>query len=72
MFDASSPSASLGDVLIIEDEADIRDLIQYNLERAGFKTRTAKNGQMSQIKLLSSDEVSKQIGNPLLHITDCP
>ena len=45
MFDASSPSASPGDVLIIEDEADIRDLIQYNLERAGFKTRTAKNGQ---------------------------
>lgn len=45
MFDASSQSAPLGDVLIIEDEADIRDLIQYNLERAGFKTRTAKNGQ---------------------------
>ena len=45
MFDASSSSASLGDVLIIEDEADIRDLIQFNVERAGFKTRTAKNGQ---------------------------
>lgn len=45
MFDASSQSAPPGDVLIIEDEADIRDLIQYNLERAGFKTRTAKNGQ---------------------------
>ncbi len=33
-----------GDVLIIEDEADIRELIQFNLEREGFKTRTAKNG----------------------------
>jgi DNA-binding response OmpR family regulator len=33
-----------GDVLIIEDEADIRELIQFNLEREGFKTRVAKNG----------------------------
>lgn len=45
MFDASSPAVSLGNVLIIEDEADIRDLIQFNVERAGFKTRVAKNGQ---------------------------
>ena len=33
-----------GDVLIIEDEADIREIIQFNLEREGFKTRTARNG----------------------------
>ena len=33
-----------GDILIVEDEADIRELIQFNLEREGFKTRTAKNG----------------------------
>ena len=33
-----------GDILIVEDEADIRELIQFNLEREGFKTRIAKNG----------------------------
>lgn len=36
--------AGAGDILIVEDEADIRELIQFNLEREGFKTRTAKNG----------------------------
>ena len=33
-----------GDILVIEDEADIRELIQFNLEREGFKTRVARNG----------------------------
>jgi DNA-binding response OmpR family regulator len=45
MIDQTSVSIPFPDVLIVEDEADIRDLIQFNLERAGFKTRTAKNGQ---------------------------
>lgn len=31
-------------VLIVEDDADIRELIQFNLERAGFLTHTAKDG----------------------------
>jgi DNA-binding response OmpR family regulator len=33
-----------GDILVVEDEADIRELVQFNLEREGFKTRSAKNG----------------------------
>jgi DNA-binding response OmpR family regulator len=33
-----------GYVLIVEDDADIRELIQFNLERDGFKTRVANDG----------------------------
>jgi two-component system alkaline phosphatase synthesis response regulator PhoP len=36
--------AGTGDILIIEDEADIRELIQFNLEKDGYKTRVARNG----------------------------
>ncbi len=31
-------------ILIVEDEADIRDLIAFNLEREGFETITAEDG----------------------------
>jgi len=48
-----------GDILIIEDEADIRDLIQFNLEREGFKTRTARNGQEGL--LLAADQTPAMI-----------
>lgn len=41
----SQAAAGSGDILIIEDEADIRELIQFNLEREGFQTRVAKHGQ---------------------------
>jgi DNA-binding response OmpR family regulator len=34
-----------GDVLVIEDETDIREIIQFNLEKEGFRTRTARNGE---------------------------
>ena len=32
-------------VLVIEDEADIRELIRYNLEQEGFKVREAATGE---------------------------
>ena len=31
-------------ILIVDDEKDILDLLQYNLEKKGYKTATAKNG----------------------------
>ena len=31
-------------VLIVEDEKDIRDIIEYNLKKQGFATETAQNG----------------------------
>ena len=32
-------------VIVIEDEADILEVIQYNLEREGYRVRTARDGQ---------------------------
>ncbi|RMH63969.1 MAG: DNA-binding response regulator [Bacteroidetes bacterium] len=39
---ATDPDAPL--VLIVDDEEDIVDLLQYNLEREGFATLVARNG----------------------------
>ena len=36
---------SILDILLVEDEEDISELIQYNLERHGFKVRVANNGK---------------------------
>ncbi len=32
-------------VMVIEDEREIRDLVRYNLERAGFRVAAAENGE---------------------------
>ena len=32
-------------VMVIEDEKEIRDLVRYNLERAGFRVATAADGE---------------------------
>jgi DNA-binding response OmpR family regulator len=37
-------------VLLIEDEADIRELIRYNLEQEGFKVREAATGEEGLVK----------------------
>ncbi|MDX1445906.1 response regulator transcription factor [Lishizhenia sp.] len=41
-------------VLIIDDEEDIRELIQYNLEKEGFEVSTAENGKLGLEKLKES------------------
>jgi two-component system phosphate regulon response regulator PhoB len=38
-------STSKADILIIEDEEDIRELVRYNLERERFKTQEAESGE---------------------------
>lgn len=38
-------------ILIIDDEEDIRELIQYNLEKEGFKVDTAENGRVGLEKI---------------------
>lgn len=35
-------------ILIVEDEADIADLISYNLKRAGFDVELSQNGRTAQ------------------------
>lgn len=32
-------------VLVVDDEKDIRDLLAYNLEKEGYKTKTVSNGK---------------------------
>lgn len=54
MLQGSLSLSGAGDVLIVEDEADIRELIQFNLEREGFKTRVAKNGAEGLEQALAS------------------
>lgn len=41
-------------ILIVDDEPDIREFIRYNLDKAGFDTLTAENGQTA-IKLAGSE-----------------
>ena len=45
-------------VLLIEDDADISELIAYNLQKAGFKTHAAENANDGLIIL---DEVACDI-----------
>ncbi len=32
-------------ILVVEDESDIAELLEYNLEKEGYKVKTASNGQ---------------------------
>ena len=50
-------------ILVIEDEADIRETLQEMLELAGFHVFTAENGQEG-LKLL------KNVGEPCLILLD--
>ncbi|MCC7204610.1 MAG: response regulator, partial [Phycisphaeraceae bacterium] len=35
----------MGSILIVEDEADLRDLLHYNLTREGFEVRSVASGE---------------------------
>ncbi len=41
-------------VMVIEDEKEIRDLVRYNLERAGFRVSTAIDGEEGLSQLFAS------------------
>jgi two-component system alkaline phosphatase synthesis response regulator PhoP len=41
-------------VMVIEDEKEIRDLIRYNLERAGFRVNAVGNGEEGLERLFAS------------------
>ncbi len=41
-------------VMVIEDEKEIRDLVRYNLERAGFRVGTAANGEEGLERIFAS------------------
>jgi two-component system alkaline phosphatase synthesis response regulator PhoP len=35
---------SIRKILVVDDEVDILDLLEYNLTKEGFSVKTAKNG----------------------------
>jgi len=41
-------------VMVIEDEKEIRDLVRYNLERAGYRVSTASDGETGLKDLFAS------------------
>ena len=41
-------------VMVLEDEREIRDLVRYNLERAGFRVATASDGEAGLNDLFAS------------------
>lgn len=38
------PNSKIYKVLVVDDEESIRELLKYNLEKAGFKVKTARDG----------------------------
>ena len=49
-------------ILIVDDEKDVREILEYNISKAGYKVYTAENGQ------LALDVIKQQ--NPHLIILD--
>ena len=57
---------SSSEILVIEDDADISELVQYNLERQGFKVHTAHDGEqgLNQAQGLKPDLIVLDIMLP--------
>ncbi len=53
---------AMGDVLIVDDDADTRDIVSRNLRRAGFTTIEAANGEEALLKA--------RVVNPAMVILD--
>ena len=41
----------MGHILIVDDEADIRALLRYNLEKEGYTTDEAEHGEMALARI---------------------
>ncbi|HEY1025387.1 MAG TPA: response regulator transcription factor [Sphingobacteriaceae bacterium] len=55
-------------ILIVDDEPDIRELIEYNLKKEGYQVTTAGNGQeaVSQAKKILPDLIILDIMMPVM------
>jgi two-component system alkaline phosphatase synthesis response regulator PhoP len=42
------------EILIIEDDADLREILKFSLERAGYKTRDAESAE-SGLEMMSDN-----------------
>jgi DNA-binding response OmpR family regulator len=45
MTNSTSPLASTVDLLIVDDDADLRELLQFYFNNLGYRTETAANGR---------------------------
>ena len=59
-------SGSLGRVLVVDDDAVIRQLITVNLELEGFEVETAEDGQdcLDKVKAFAPDVITLDIMMP--------
>lgn len=58
----------MGHILIVDDEADIRELLKYNLEKEGHSTDVAENGEeaLEKIRFKQPDLVILDVMMPKL------
>src|SRR5260370_39440224 len=69
---ADGPGAGMGragKVLVVEDEADVAEMIRYNLGKEGYDVRLAANGTeaLRQVKEARPDVILPDIMVPDLH-----
>jgi two-component system alkaline phosphatase synthesis response regulator PhoP len=59
-------SNSLGKILVVDDEQDILQIIQYNLEQQGYEVQTASNGNdaLSRLKIYQPDLILLDVMMP--------
>jgi two-component system alkaline phosphatase synthesis response regulator PhoP len=58
----------MGHILIVDDEADIRELLRYNLEKEGHTTDEAENGEaaLARISAIKPDLILIDVMMPVL------
>ena len=57
-------------ILVADDEADIRNLIQISLEENGYAVLTAQNGKQALDILLSEDDIQLAILDVMMPVMD--
>ncbi len=60
------PAVAVGKILVVDDEADILEIISYNLRSAGYETVTAKDGSeaIQKAKIFRPDLIMLDIMMP--------
>ncbi|WP_298708680.1 response regulator transcription factor [Chitinophaga sp.] len=60
------PAVAVGKILVVDDEADILEIISYNLKSAGYETVTAKDGleAIQKAKIFRPDLIMLDIMMP--------
>src|SRR5262245_21240034 len=64
----SSPSATKGSILSVEDDASLAEVLAYNLRQEGYDSRVARDGQqgLREIRLSAPDLVILDLMLPMI------